>query len=151
MGRGFGGQIGSWVMMSGLASSLMMLVPLFLIAFGVVYVMGRAEGSRTGVRDPYLGGKVIALHQYDRLSDSYVPVTGGQTLVAGEAYMLGFWTTPDLVSVIRLFSANMRLMQAMDAKGSPLRWRRLLVRWDRSRSPSRLRPGRAVPQASHIR
>ena len=35
-----------------------------------------------------LGGKVIAIYQYDRLSDSYVSVTGVQTLASGEAYML---------------------------------------------------------------
>ncbi len=50
--------LGPMMMMSGMASSAMTLAPLFLIAFAVIYLMGRAEGSRTGVRDPYLGAKV---------------------------------------------------------------------------------------------
>lgn len=48
-------------------------------------------------------------------------VTGGVVGV-GESYMLGLWTTPDLVAVIRLFCANMQAMDAMDADTSW--WRR---------------------------
>ena len=40
---------------------------------------------------------------------------------SGEAYMLGHWSSPDLVAVIRLFSANMAAMDSMDAQASPLR------------------------------
>ncbi|MGV3590457.1 MAG: class I SAM-dependent methyltransferase, partial [Gammaproteobacteria bacterium] len=38
---------------------------------------------------------------------------------AGEAYMHGYWDTPDLVPVIRLFAANMEVLQQL--KGSALR------------------------------
>ena len=62
---------------------------------------------------------VAVIHVQD--ATVYQLVLSGGVVGAGEAYMLGYWTTPDLVAVIRLFSANMRLMQAMDAKGSPLR------------------------------
>lgn len=51
---------GSLMMMTGMSTALMTLIPLFLIAFGVIYILGRSEGSRTGVRDPYLGAKVVA-------------------------------------------------------------------------------------------
>jgi len=41
---------------------------------------------------------------------------------AGEAYMLGYWDTPDLLEVVRLFVLNMHTLQAMGKK-QPL-WRR---------------------------
>ena len=39
---------------------------------------------------------------------------------SGEAYMQGHWSSPDLVGVIRLFSANLAAMQAMNARSSAL-------------------------------
>ncbi|KZX58754.1 cyclopropane-fatty-acyl-phospholipid synthase [Halioglobus sp. HI00S01] len=44
---------------------------------------------------------------------------------SGEAYMQGLWSSPDLVAVIRLFSANMQAMQAIDSNAS---WSKKLVR-----------------------
>lgn len=54
------------------------------------------------------------------------PVVYRQVLTAGivgsgEAYMLGHWSSPDLVEVIRLFSANMAAMDAMESRASWLR------------------------------
>ncbi len=62
------------------------------------------------------------LHAELRVSDprAYQYVMSGGVVGAGEAYMLGYWTSPDLVAVIRLFSANMAAMDAMDAAASPL-------------------------------
>ncbi len=48
-------------------------------------------------------------------------VLSGGVVGAGEAYMLGYWSSPDLVAVIRVFSANMAAMDAMDAGSSLLR------------------------------
>lgn len=42
---------------------------------------------------------------------------------AGEAFMLGYWDTPDLLQVVRLFVRNLQTLQAMGGK-KPL-WRRL--------------------------
>ncbi|MFV8816480.1 class I SAM-dependent methyltransferase [Haliea sp. E17] len=57
-------------------------------------------------------------------------VVSGGTVGAGEAYMQGFWTSPDLVAVMRLFSANLHAMDAMDSGGSRLqRWGAKLLHW----------------------
>jgi cyclopropane-fatty-acyl-phospholipid synthase len=40
---------------------------------------------------------------------------------AGEAYMLGAWTTPDLTKVIRIFSANLEVLDAVDGRRGSLR------------------------------
>jgi cyclopropane-fatty-acyl-phospholipid synthase len=45
---------------------------------------------------------------------------------AGEAYMLGYWETPDLLEVVRLFVLNMQTLDAMGRK-QPL-WRKLAGR-----------------------
>jgi cyclopropane-fatty-acyl-phospholipid synthase len=40
---------------------------------------------------------------------------------AGEAYMLGAWTTPDLTKVMRIFSANLSVLDAMDGRSGSVR------------------------------
>lgn len=57
---------------------------------------------------------------------AYHHVLRGGTLGSGESFMLGHWSTPELVDVIRLFSANLRVMQRMNASGSV--WRRFGLR-----------------------
>ena len=69
--------------------------------------------------DPSAPAAVINVH--DPLVYRHV-LTGG-TLGSGESYMLGHWSSPDLVSVIRLFCANLQVMQNMDAGRSG--WARL--------------------------
>ena len=49
-------------------------------------------------------------------------VVFGGTVGAAESYMDGDWTTEDLVSVIRIFSANRGMMQAMEGGFALLRW-----------------------------
>lgn len=51
----------------------------------------------------------------------YQQVLTGGVMASGEAYMAGHWSSPNLVDVIRLFSANMATMQAMNAGSSRLR------------------------------
>lgn len=45
----------------------------------------------------------------------YAAVMTSGTVGAGEAYMQGFWQTPDLVAVIRVMSANIALTNGMDS------------------------------------
>jgi len=53
----------------------------------------------------------------------YREVLLGGAMGSGESYMQGNWSSPDLVAVIRLFTANMAVLQSMDAGKS---WRRRL-------------------------
>ena len=52
---------------------------------------------------------------------AYRKVLTGGALGSGEAYMEGDWSSPALVEVIRLFTANMSVLQTMDAGKSWLR------------------------------
>lgn len=49
---------------------------------------------------------------------AYARILAGGTIGSGEAYMAGDWSTPDLAAVTRLFCANMRAMEAMEAQKS---------------------------------
>jgi len=49
---------------------------------------------------------------------AYQAVLSGGVIGAGESYMQGHWSSPHLVDVIRLFSANMATMDTMDRKAS---------------------------------
>jgi cyclopropane-fatty-acyl-phospholipid synthase len=44
-------------------------------------------------------------------------LTGG-SIATGEAYMQGLWTSPDLVAVMRLFSANLTTLEMLESKQS---------------------------------
>lgn len=48
----------------------------------------------------------------------YSQMMAGGTLGAGEAYIQGHWTSPDLVEVTRVFCANMGVMQRMEDQQS---------------------------------
>ena len=50
----------------------------------------------------------------------YRQILTGGTIAAGEAYILGAWTSPDLVAVTRVFSANMDAMDSMESGQSAL-------------------------------
>jgi cyclopropane-fatty-acyl-phospholipid synthase len=51
----------------------------------------------------------------------YQRVLTGGSVGSGEAYMLGHWSSPELVEVIRLFCANMAVLQSMDQRQTLLR------------------------------
>ena len=53
-------------------------------------------------------------------SEVYRLVLTGGVVGSGESYMLGHWTSPELVDVIRLMSANLAMLQRMDAGKSLL-------------------------------
>jgi len=54
-------------------------------------------------------------------SKAYRHVLTGGSVGSGESYMLGQWSSPALVDVIRLFCANMAVLDSMDAGGTLLR------------------------------
>ena len=45
---------------------------------------------------------------------AYTDVLFNGTTGSGESYMLGYWSTPDLLNVIRLFVSNMAVIEKMD-------------------------------------
>jgi len=53
-------------------------------------------------------------------------LAGNGSIGAGEAYMLGYWSSPDLTAVVRLFVANMDVLDAME--GGLARLRRPLLK-----------------------
>lgn len=58
------------------------------------------------------------VHMHD--ASVYRQILTGGTIAAGECYILGSWSTPDLVAVTRLFSANMTAMESMESGQSAL-------------------------------
>ncbi len=52
---------------------------------------------------------------------AYRRVLTGGSVGSGESYMLGQWSSPHLVDVIRLFCANMAVLDSMDSGSSLLR------------------------------
>jgi len=53
-------------------------------------------------------------------SKFYSDVVFGGSIGAAEAYISGYWESPDLTKVVRLFSKNIELISEMDAKQSVL-------------------------------
>lgn len=49
-----------------------------------------------------------------RSPNLWLDVLAGGALGAGESYMKGNWTSPDLVAVVRVFCANLDTLQALD-------------------------------------
>lgn len=56
------------------------------------------------------------VHVHDR--SLYRQMLTGGSIATGEAYMQGLWTSPDLVAVMRLFSANLATLELLEAKQS---------------------------------
>jgi cyclopropane-fatty-acyl-phospholipid synthase len=52
---------------------------------------------------------------------AYRRVLTGGSVGSGESYMLGHWSSPELLEVIRLFCANMAVLQSMDSRTTVLR------------------------------
>jgi len=48
----------------------------------------------------------------------YRQMLSGGSIATGEAYMQGLWTSPDLVAVMRLFSANLATLELLEARQS---------------------------------
>ncbi|MEX2962296.1 class I SAM-dependent methyltransferase [Microbulbifer sp. TYP-18] len=60
----------------------------------------------------------IAAHICVHHESTYVQILLNGTIGAGEAYMEGAWTSPDLVAVIRLMVSNMQLLENIDSRWS---------------------------------
>ena len=58
------------------------------------------------------------VHVHDR--SLYRLLLSGGSIASGEAYMQGYWTSPDLVQVMRLFSANLATLELLESKQSIL-------------------------------
>ncbi|GGA68538.1 cyclopropane-fatty-acyl-phospholipid synthase [Neiella marina] len=54
-------------------------------------------------------------------SQFYKAVVSGGSIGAAEAYMNGWWDSPDLTMVIRLMAANMATLDAIESQSSPLK------------------------------
>lgn len=70
---------------------------------GVEETFGNAQAR------PELHGTVEVRHP-----NMWLDVLAGGALGAGEAYMKGYWTSPDLTAVVRVFCANMDTLNALD-------------------------------------
>lgn len=76
---------------------------------------GREEHFGDGHARPDLHGVVEVRHP-----NLWLDVLANGALGAGEAYMKGYWTSPDLTAVVRIFCANMATLQALDGPLSQL-------------------------------
>ncbi len=56
------------------------------------------------------------VHVHDR--GLYRMMLAGGSIASGEAYMQGLWTSPNLVTVMRLFSANLPTLELLEARQS---------------------------------
>ena len=66
-------------------------------------------GSQEAASDPHAE---VVVHN----RDVYRKVLTGGTIASGEAYIEGDWSATDLTEVTRLFSANLGMMEAMEAR-----------------------------------
>ena len=58
------------------------------------------------------------VHVHDR--SLYRMMLSGGSIASGEAYMQGYWTSPDLAEVMRLFSANLATLELLESRQSLL-------------------------------
>lgn len=77
---------------------------------------------------------------------AYAQVLSGGSVGAGEAYMQGSWSSPSLVEVTRLFSANLAVLEGMEAGRS--RWA-ALAPWLAHRRSRNTRRGSRKNIAAH--
>ncbi len=75
-------------------------------------------------------GDALHAHVFIHDASAYRAIVFGGSIGAGESYMAGSWSSPNLVDVIRLMARNMTLLQRLDNGRSPLRrgWHKLLHR-----------------------
>ena len=93
----------------GLARSLMLKV-LAKLQVGSLTLKEQGEtlvfGSKADPSAPH-----AEVHVHD--SDLYRRVLTGGSIAAGETFIEGIWSSPDLTAVTRAFSANMAMLEAM--------------------------------------
>lgn len=59
---------------------------------------------------------IADLHIHD--PQTYADVAFGGSIGSGEAYMSGYWSSPNLTNVMRMFARNMTALDALDARQS---------------------------------
>lgn len=90
-------------------------------------------GSTTDADAPH-----AEVHVHD--SDLYRRILTGGSIAAGETFIEGMWSSPDLTAVTRAFSANMAMLEALSDKQNLLaRLALKLSHWARRNTSSRSR------------
>ena len=98
------------------------------------------EGSETKVfgSSADITGPHGEVHVHD--TDLYRRILTGGSIAAGETFIEGLWSSPDLTAVTRAFSANMAMLEAMSDKQNMLaRLALKLSHWARRNTSSRSR------------
>ena len=98
------------------------------------------EGSETKVfgSSTDMAGPHGEVHVHD--ADLYRRILTGGSIAAGETFIEGLWSSPDLTAVTRAFSANMAMLEAMSDKQNMLaRLALKLSHWARRNTSSRSR------------
>ena len=98
------------------------------------------EGSETKVfgLSTDMAGPHGEVHVHD--ADLYRRILTGGSIAAGETFIEGLWSSPDLTAVTRAFSANMAMLEAMSDKQNMLaRLALKLSHWARRNTSSRSR------------
>ena len=120
----------------GLARSLMLKV-LAKLQVGSLTLKEQGEtlvfGSKTDPAAPH-----AEVHVHD--TDLYRRILTGGGIAAGETYIEGLWSSPDLTAVTRAFSANLAMLGAMSDRQNLLAKTTLkLSHWARRNTASRSR------------
>ncbi|MDP7408058.1 MAG: class I SAM-dependent methyltransferase, partial [Luminiphilus sp.] len=120
----------------GLARSLMLKV-LAKLQVGSLTLKEQGEtlvfGSNTDPAAPH-----AEVHIHD--TDLYRRILTGGGIAAGETYIEGLWSSPDLTAVTRAFSANLTMLGAMSDRQNLLAKTALkLSHWARRNTASRSR------------
>ena len=77
---------------------------------------GESQIAVYGEKDHELSAAIV-VHD----PETFRFITSGGSVGAGEAYVLGLWTTPDLPRLIQLFSRNLSLLEGLEEGVSPLK------------------------------
>lgn len=81
------------------------------LARGVLTI--REEGQDEHFGDGHVRGELHGVVEV-RHPNLWLDVLANGALGAGEAYMKGYWTSPDLTAVVRVFCANLATLEALD-------------------------------------
>ena len=85
------------------------------IQFGSLVIHDGGEAFHFGTTDDPTQAHA-EVHVHDRTL--YRMMLSGGSIASGEAYMQGLWTSPNLVAVMQLFSANLPTLEMLEARQS---------------------------------
>ena len=120
----------------GLARSFMLKV-LEKLSIGSLTLKEQNETLTFGsTDDPSAPHAEVQVHD----NDLYRRILTGGSIAAGETYIEGLWSSPDLTAVTRAFSANMAMLEAMSDKQNWLARTALKIsHWARRNTTARSR------------